>query len=108
MVSVAVQHVTEAAGEHKGDARKTPTDILPERHAVETGHDHIAEYNIEAVRFLVYQSQRLFRVGSEYSLIAKIARSCEENSPTWALSSTTRTWPRACEIADVTGLSLEG
>ena len=52
VVSVAVQHVTETAGEHKGDAWKTPTDVLPEPYAVETGHDHVAEYNIGALRFL--------------------------------------------------------
>jgi hypothetical protein len=60
VVSVAVQHVTEAAGEHKGDAWKTPTDVLPERYAVETGHDHVAEYNIGALRFLVDQLQCFF------------------------------------------------
>jgi hypothetical protein len=37
VVSVAVQHLIEAAGEHKGDVWKTPTNVLPERYAVETG-----------------------------------------------------------------------
>ena len=66
--------MTEAAGEHKGDVWKTPTDVLPERYAVETGHDHVAEYNIEALRFLVDQLQRLFRVGSKHRLVTEITK----------------------------------
>jgi len=31
VVYVTIQHVTETAGEHKRDAWKTPTDVLPER-----------------------------------------------------------------------------
>ena len=91
MVSVAVQYVIETAGEHKGDAWIMPTDVLPERYAVETGHDHVAEYNIEALRFLVDQLQCLFRVGSKDRLITEIAEELEENSPTSACAIAART-----------------
>ena len=94
MVSVAVQDMTEAAGEHKGDAWKMPTDVLPERYAVETGHDHVAEYNIEALRFLVDQLQRLLRVGSKHRLIAEIAKAARVWPPaTLRMVSLSRTLP---------------
>ena len=48
--------------------------FLAERYAVEPGHHHVAEHDVEALRFLLDQFQRLLRVESKHGLIAEIVQ----------------------------------
>ena len=54
--------------------RKSLSDFLAKRYAINSGHHHIAKDDVEAMRFLLNELECLFRIGRKHGLIAKIEK----------------------------------